>query len=259
MPTSAWAPPRSRVPAARLIRVGAAPGPLPAWVGASAAAAMGPGVRGWRRSRANERKLAEALRLVPRWRLGEPTSKPGRRRGAWERVARPECEISRSPTSPPRRRPRGHHLGSSQNPYPDRAPRRSNSAPPGARHRGPGAPRFPSPTERSAAAGTGDANRDFLIYFSHGNLSLWLGLPIHFPLTSCGRSSAEGGSGCARALGGLERVEGLPGPRGKRAQDPPRQRARLRRPGRAEPRAGGGRRTEPAPLPAANFKQRRAT
>jgi hypothetical protein len=51
------------------------------------------------------------------------------------------------------------------------------------------------PAKRGAAAGTRDANGDFLIYFSHGNFSLWLGLPIHFPLTSCGRSSAEGGSG----------------------------------------------------------------
>lgn len=164
-------------------------------------------------------------------------------------MARLECEISRSGTSPlHRRRLRSRRPDSSQTPLQDTVALRStNSArqAPGAVAQGPGR------VERGAAAGSGDASGDFPIYVSHGNLSLWLGLPIHFPLTSCGRSSEKGGSGGRL---GTERDADGRGDRG------PARGGSREGSGRG---TGGGRRrgsrgsgpTEPTPLPTANFKQ----
>ena len=108
----------------------------------------GMGIRGWarRRGRTNER-LGENGAEAARCKLREggrinPVGAECGQLGAWERVACPECEISRSGTSPLCCRLRGSPLDSSQTPCPGRALRSPNSAPPGPRRSRPGAPRL---------------------------------------------------------------------------------------------------------------------
>lgn len=163
------------------------------------------------------------------------------------------CEISRSGTSLLRRCLRGPGRDSSR-PPPVAGPCGVQTLPcqaPDAAARVPGFPAWAS--GEGCGGGNRDANGDFLIYFSHGNLSLWLGLPIYFPLTSCWRSSSEGGSGGRSGTGRDGDWRGDLGPerggepRGKWALDPRRKRAKLKRPGGAELRASVRRRTESAP------------
>lgn len=143
--TSAWAPsalPPSRPP---LARGPAVPSPRLAAVGASRLPRWGPGARAWRKGRPNEwlgESGAEAPKLAPRWRCREGRGVNPRRGsegglGAWERVARAECEISRSGTFPLPCR----SLDSSRTPCPGRGLRSPKSALPGPRRSGPGAPR----------------------------------------------------------------------------------------------------------------------
>lgn len=68
----------------------------------------------------------------------------------------------------------------------------------------------PRLSERGAAAGTRDANGDFLIYFSHGNLSLWLRCPFTFSSRRAGDPARREGAGGARAQGKIQRGDGDP-------------------------------------------------
>lgn len=219
--TSAWAPsalPLSRRPLAlgpaaqgpRLVVVGAS-GLQPRW---------GPGARAWRRGRSNERlgeSREEALIPALRWRLREsrrvnPVEGECGRRGAWERMARSRVK-SRAPGRPRSAAACGAPARILPRPPPLAGPCGVQTLPgqaPDAAAREPGVPA--SASGEGCGGGNPDTNGDFLIYFSQGNLSLWLGLPIYFPLTSCWRSSSEGarggaGGGRARAQGGMETVE----------------------------------------------------
>lgn len=153
--------------------------------------------------------------MAPRWRLREggrvnPVEAERRRRGAWERVARPECEISRSGTSLLRRRLRGSPPDSYHTPCSWQGPAEPKLCPAKPQMqpcRSPALP--PRRAERGAAAGTRVANGAFLIYFSHGNLSLWLGCPFTFRSRLAGDPVRREGAGGAPAQGEMETGEGM--------------------------------------------------